>query len=190
MIDFSLVMTGTRPLLMHNSRLANPLDDATKAIRKYTTKRKKTDEDHEAIARLEHSGGLYLDKDFGPFVPGENIMRCLVDGAKLTRQGTAVTRGLLIKDDVCPLAYKGPRTADELWTQGFKHMASVKISTSRTMRCRPIFWDWALEAKGTLDPSVLELEDLSTIATNAGLMVGLGDWRPRFGRFEVEVSKT
>jgi hypothetical protein len=187
MIDFTLTFRGTRPLLMHNSRLANPLDPATKAIKAVTSKRKKTDEDHETIARLEHSGSLYLDKDFGPYIPGENLSRCLVDGAKITRQGVSVTRGLIIKSDVNPLSYRGPRTADELWEAGHKHMASVKVGTQRVMRCRPIFENWSLEADGLLDPAVLELSDVVTIATNAGLMCGLGDWRPRFGRFEAEV---
>lgn len=189
MIEFTLTLRGSRPLLMHNSRLANPLDPATKAIKAVTSKRKKTDDDHELIARLEFSGSMYLDPDYGPYVPGENIMRALVDGGKLTKQGTAVTRGLIIKSDVNPLAYKGPRTPDELWDKGFRHMASAKVGTQRVMRCRPIFYDWSLEADGLLDPAVLELSDLDTIATNAGLMAGLGDWRPRFGRFEAEVAK-
>ena len=189
MIDFIITMKATRPLLMHNARLANPLDQYAKALKKYTGKRKKTDEDHEAIAKLEHEGGLYLDPDLGPYVPGENVMRCLVDGAKLTKQGTSVTRGLLIKDDVCPLVYAGPRTPQELWEQGYKYMASVKVGTQRVMRCRPVFYDWRLEAAGTVDTAVLDLVDVATIAANAGLMVGLGDWRPRFGRFEVEVTE-
>jgi hypothetical protein len=173
---------------MHNSRLANPLDPAVKAIRKYTTKRKKTDEDHEAIARLEFTGGLYLDPDTGPYIPGENIMRCLVDGAKLTRQGVHVTRGVFIKTDVNPLSYSGPRDDQGLWEANFKHMASVKIGTSRTMRCRPWFRDWRAQAEGVLDLAVLELDDLQTIADNAGSLIGLGDWRPRFGRFTAQIE--
>lgn len=190
MIDFSITLTGLRPLLMHNANLANPLDPGVKEIRKYTRKRTKTDEDHEAIAHLEHRFGMYFEDPVGPYLPGENIMRCLVDGAKLTKQGTAVTRSLIIKDDVCPLSYSGPREIEALWDKGFKHMSSVKIGTSRTMRCRPWFpIGWRAEAQGILDPSVLELADLETIAHNAGLMIGIGDWRPRFGRFEAKVTR-
>lgn len=189
MIDFSITLTGTAPLLMHNSRLANPLDPATKALKRYTAKRNKTDEDHETIARLEHAGGLYLDPDVGPFIPGENISRCLVDGAKLTKQGVKVTRGVFIKTDVNPLSYDGPRTADGLWEAGYKHMASAKVGMQRIMRCRPVFYDWIVEADGFLDASVLELSDIASIAVNAGQMIGLGDWRPRFGRFTATVEQ-
>lgn len=189
MIDFTITLTGTAPLLMHNSRLSNPLDPATKALKKVTGKRQKTDDDHEQIARLEFAGGLYLDPDVGPYIPGENIARALVDGAKLTKMGVKVTRGVFISTDVNPLAYDGPRDEQKLWDAGWRHMASVKIGTSRTMRCRPWFPEWKVQADGILDPSVLELEDLATIADNAGSLIGLGDWRPRFGRFTATVER-
>jgi len=189
MIDFTITLTGTAPLLMHNSRLSNPLDPATKALKKVTSKRQKTDDDHEQIARLEFAGGLYLDPDVGPFIPGENIARCLVDGAKLTKMGVKVTRGVFISTDVNPLSYKGPRAEQSLWDQGWRHMASVKVGTSRTRRCRPWFPEWAVQAEGVLDPAVLELDDLVTIASNAGSLIGLGDWRPRFGRFTATVQQ-
>lgn len=189
MIDFTITLTGTAPLLMHNSRLSNPLDPATKALKKVTSKRNKTDDDHEQIARLEFAGGLYLDPDVGPFIPGENIARCLVDGAKLTKMGVKVTRGVFISTDVNPLSYNGPRDEQALWDKGWRHMASVKVGTSRTMRCRPWFPEWKVQADGVLDPAVLELDDLATIADNAGSLIGLGDWRPRFGRFTATVER-
>lgn len=189
MIDFAITLTGTAPLLMHNSRLSNPLDPATKALKKFTGKRQKTDEDHETIARLEFAGGLYLDPDVGPYIPGENIARCLVDGAKLTKMGVKVTRGVFISTDVNPLSYQGPRDDEGLWKSGNRHMASVKIGTSRTMRCRPWFPTWSVQAEGILDPSVLELDDIASIADNAGSLIGLGDWRPRFGRFTATVER-
>lgn len=190
MINFRLTLTGTAPLLMHNSRLANPLDPATKALKKVTAKRTKTDDDHEEIARLEHAGSLYLDPDVGPYVPGQNVARCLVDAARVSKQGVKVTRGVFISTDTNPLGYRGPRDIDGLWKdENFRHMASVKIGTSRTMRCRPIFTAWTVEADGILDPSVIDLADLEGIAVTAGQMIGLGDWRPRFGRFTATLVK-
>jgi len=189
MKDFTITLTGTAGLIMHNSRLSNPLDPATKALKSATSKRTKTDEDHENVARLEHAGGLYLDPDIGPYIPGENIARCLVDGGRITKQGVKITRGVFISSDVNPLAYAGPRDVQGLWEdKRFVHMASVKVGTSRVMRCRPVFYEWRVQAQGTLDESVLDLSDLTSIAEMAGHMCGLGDWRPRFGRFVAEVT--
>ena len=35
------------------------------------------------------------------------------------------------------------------------------------------------------DQNQLQREDIIEAAESAGLMVGFGDWRPRFGKFEV-----
>lgn len=188
MIDFNLTLTGTAQLLMHNSRLANPLDPATKALKKYTSKRQKTDEDHEALAHLEFLGSLYLDPDIGPYIPGENVFRALVDGAKLTKLGTKVTRGLFIDGAKNPLVYKGSRDAEILYKAGQFLDASVKVGMQRVMRRRPMFTDWKVQVEGYIDPSVLEVSDLSTISENAGKFIGLGDWRPRYGRFTAEIE--
>lgn len=190
MINFEIVLQGTGALLMHSSRLSNPLDPAAKALKRVSAKRTKTDEDHLEMARLEHAGGLYHDASFGPFIPGENIARALVDGAKLTKRGVKVTRGVFISSDVNPLSYDGPRDLEGLWEDpNFRHMASVKVGTARVMRCRPTFSNWAVQAQGVLDTEVLELDELADIATTAGQLIGLGDWRPRFGRFEAKVER-
>lgn len=190
MIRFSIDITGTTPLLMHNSRLANPLDPVVKSIKKVTSKTKKTDEDHEEIARLEHAGSLYIDEVVGPYIPGGNIERALLDAARVSRQGKTIERGVFIETNINPIAYKGPRTTDGLWAdENFRHMASVKVQRARTMRCRPVFRDWKTSAEGILDPSIIDFEALSDICTTAGQIIGLGDWRPRFGRFVAEVKQ-
>lgn len=190
MIDFRITITGTAPLLMHNSRLANPLDPATKVLKKATGKRTKTDDDHEEAARLEHAGSLYLDSDIGPFIPSDNIWRCLYDAGKKHKLGVKVKEGVVIPEPVNPLAYKGPRGRDELWAdENFRHYAAVKVGMVRIMRCRPIFQGWSTEATGILDPNVLDFQELVTIADTAGQVIGLGDWRPRFGRFVATVDR-
>ena len=56
---------GTRPLLMHSDIYADPLNPRTKAHKALTAKKKKTDEDHEAIAQSEWRGGMYFDEELG-----------------------------------------------------------------------------------------------------------------------------
>lgn len=189
-MQFRITLTGTAELLMHNARLSNPLDPAAKAMKAVSSKRVKTDEDHEELARLEHLGSLYYDPEIGPFIPGQNIERCLVDAAKVTKSGVKVTRGVFVSTNVNPLAYAGPREPDGLWTdENFRHMASVKVQQNRVMRCRPMFRQWRTAAEGTLDTAVLSLEELRSIAETAGAMIGIGDYRPRYGRFTAEVEK-
>lgn len=199
MIYFRIKLTGTAQLLMHNSRLANPLDPATKALKKATGKRTKTDDDHELIARLEHAGSLYFDPTVGPYIPSDNIWRALYDGAKKHKFGVKLKEGVVfdVRPDgaprlaVNPLQYNGPRSIDGLWKdENFRHFASVKIGTSRTMRCRPVFpAGWSVEAEGVLDPNIIDFDDLALIANTSGQVIGLGDWRPKFGRFTETLTK-
>lgn len=188
-MDFTITFTGTTALLMHNGQLADPLNPIVKAMKEITAKRKKTEEDHVELGRLEFLGSLYLDPDVGPYIPGDNIESCLIEAGKLTREGLAIKRALFIKTDVNPLSYKGPRTGDELWAEGsFRHYKGAKVSGRRIMRTRPIFRQWSTDAAGVLDDRQLDFDQLRIIAENAGSLVGLGDWKPRFGRFTVTLK--
>ena len=182
--------TGSAPLVLHSDRTANPIDPAAKAIKKLSSKRVKTDADHEEIARIEHAAGIYFDPDIGPYVPGANFFRCLTDAARITKAGKKIERGLLIVSNVNPLAYPGPRTLDGLWEdESYRLVAAVKIGKAKTMRCRPIFREWRTECQAMLDRSILGLDELGAIVEQAGSMVGLGDWRPLYGRFTGEVVR-
>src|SRR5947207_12190936 len=83
---------GTSPLLMHNGRLVDPLDPIVKKIKEVSSKRVTTDQDHEDMARLEWLGGIYFDGSVGPSIPAPNLMKCLIEGARLTRNGKKIER--------------------------------------------------------------------------------------------------
>lgn len=187
-----LEVTGTSPLLMHNSRLADPLDPIVKAVKTISGKRIKTEADHEGMARLEFEGGLYLDEqDSFPVIPCANIKRSLVEGARITKSGKKIERGLFPLADHVPLIYNGPHTAAELWEKGFVSRLSVGVTTNRVMRTRPQFIEWALQSEAEVDAFVLNPTDLQAIAETAGRMVGIGDYRPgkggSYGRYSVVV---
>lgn len=183
--------TGTRPLLVHNVRLASPLDPIVKQIKQITSKKTKTDDDRLAIARLEFEGGLYHDPVIGPYLPGVYMLRCLQEGAKFTREGKKIERGVVMEDFMMPLIYKGPRTIEELWGDDgdseFVDMRTVVVSRQKVDRCRPIFNQWVIETTLYADPEVLNFEDLERIAANAGKMEGLGDYRSMYGRFTAQL---
>lgn len=188
-MDFRITITGTMGLLMHNGRLVNPLDPMTKELSRLNKKQKKTEEDYQAIARAEFLASLYTDGDIGPYIPSDNIWRCLYDGAKKSKRGPRVKEGVLITTMVNPLQYSGPREASSLWDdENFRHFAPARVSTSRVMRCRPFFSSWSVEADGIIDTGVLELDDLKQIADTAGQLIGLGDWRPKYGRFTADTQ--
>lgn len=190
-MELKLTLRGTAPLLMHNARLSNPLDPLAKALKKVTSKRAKSEDDYEEMARVEFLGSLYMDPDVGPYVPPDNLFRALVDAGRKRKLGTKITSGVIILSDTNPLSYDGPRTAEALWADpAFRHQASVKVGMQRVIRTRPVFAGWATSANLYLDTEVLDYEDLVQVVEIAGRLVGLGDWRPRFGRFEAVLEQT
>jgi hypothetical protein len=189
MINFRLEIAGINKLLMHNARLSDPLDPHTKRLAEITSKRKKTDEDHREMARREWLGALYWNATHGIHIPGSNIERMLLDAARLSRDGKTVERGLFVSDDYCRLIYQGPQSPETLIdNENFRFRASIKVGQQRVMRTRPAFEDWSLVANGHFDEDQISPDKLKIFVKRAGSLVGLGDWRPRYGRFEGTVT--
>lgn len=190
MSRFRMSIVGTQPLLMHNARLSNPRDEYAVLMKRITKKRIKTDEDYDELGRLEFLGGLYWNREVGIYVPGQNFERSLLDAARTTRSGKKVERGIFVETNENPLIYGGP-TDPEVLAKDKNYIleSSVKVGQVRVTRTRPIFHQWETFAEGTYDASVINLEELQEIADTAGAMIGLGDWRPRYGRYNASVEK-
>jgi hypothetical protein len=186
MKQISYTIQGVTPLLMHSERLANPFDPLTREIKAITGKRKKTEDDLLEIARLEWLGGLYHDDNNGIHIPGYNLLAAMVGGGKMQKLGTAIKRSALVQEDAVPLVYEGPSDPDALFKdKRFVDMRSVKVGTSKVTRCRPIFRKWGCKFTVLFEESAMQRDDLTRIVRDTGAMVGVGDYRPRFGRFDV-----
>jgi len=188
-VNFTITITGTAALLMHNGRLADPLDPAAKALKAVTGKRSKTDADYLEVSRVEFAGALYIDPDVGPYIPADNIWKTLQMAARKSKQGKQIEEGVIITSEVNPIVYPGPRDIPGLWANpNFIFRKTVVNQRNRVSRTRPIFQQWRLSADGIYDENVINLDDIRAIAERAGSLVGLCDWRPRFGRFTSEVD--
>lgn len=182
----TLSIKGTSPLMMHSDKLANPLNPATKAHKELTGKRKKTDDDHLAIARSEFIAGAYFDSAAGFFVPGANFDATFLAGAKLQKLGTHWKRGALVMTDRAELDFNGPPTPEALWEdQRFVDCRGVKVGQAKIMRYRPIFLDWACQLEVAINTDVLDLQEVKKAIEDSGKLIGVCEYRPRFGRFEV-----
>ena len=186
-------LTGVAPLLQHNGRLADALDPATKAMKAASKAGGKgTDDGQEAIARAEFLGSLYWAGD-APFVPGVALERALRDASSGVERGAKkkFDAGVQVLDDAV-LVYPGKqfKTPEALYESGnFTFRTSARVMAARVMRTRPKFDQWSAVFKVDYNPSLVNRDMLIATLTYAGNACGLGDWRPRFGRFSVEVLK-
>lgn len=183
-------LVGKRPLLMHSSALVDPLNPAVKALNQAVDehKRSKTEDAALNVAYREFVAGMYYDPDLGPYIPAENIHATLIDAAKTIRKGETVKRGVVVEceGEGFPLTYDGPRDVDSLWEQEFWDRRVTRVQRNSVMRTRPKFPDWSIEdVVLSYDPQIIDDDDMSLILGMAG-NVGLGDYRERFGKFDIE----
>lgn len=175
---------GTRPLLMRAGRLADPLDPAAQALARLAAKRAKTPADHEAIARTEWVGSLWLSGG-RPCLPAEAIEACLVQAARMRRLGRAMATAVACETHA-PLEFDGPADLDALWADPrFRLRSGVAVGRARVVRTRPRFPEWRAEIRLVVLSGLLDPDQVRDAAAMAGAHVGIGDWRPRFGRFRV-----
>jgi hypothetical protein len=178
-------LTGTSPTIIHSGQMANPMNKFAKALKVITGKRKKADEDFEAMAKIEFMGSLYLCADGSPGWPGENLEAMLGEAARKSKEGKIAKMAIFV-DGVCPLIYSGPKTADGLWEkEEHRIVAAVKVGMARVMRTRPIFRQWELIVPIQFDEKLIDRANVLGWCNVAGSQIGLSDWRPRYGRFSV-----
>lgn len=175
---------GVCPLILHNGQMADPLNRFAKASKAISKKKTKTDEDYEALSKNEFLSSFYMDGE-RLVVPGINIESLLVAGAKKQRAGGDAKSGIRVEQDPA-IEYLGPKTPEALFADdNFRLTVGVRIKQARVMRCRPIFKNWSLTFGIIFEDEILNPEEVALYLTEAGSKVGLGDWRPRYGRFEV-----
>lgn len=179
-------ITGVSPLIMHNGQLANPLNRFSKAIKEISGKRAKTEADYEEMARLEWLGGLYV-KNGIIVLPGMNVEATFLASARKRRKGKQAQAGVICPTDA-PLQYDGSGLPEDLWPdERFRFTTIVRIKGSRIVRTRPMFENWSAEVEFLYDPSLMNHDDMLSLWIDAGQHIGICDWRPKFGRFEVKV---
>lgn len=187
MRGLSCTLTGTRPLLLHNGQLANPLSLYAVELGKVSRKRNKTQADYETMARIEWTASLYLDdlgKGLQIVIPGANIEAMIVESAKRRRQGKQARAGVIAIGPF-PLEYDGPQEPESLWKAGeaYRLISTPPVRGNRVLRTRPRFFPWALRPTIYYEETILSESQLKELVENAGPFIGLGDWRGRYGTF-------
>jgi hypothetical protein len=181
---------GIAPTIMHNGQLVDPMNPIVRKMKEFTAKKsKKTDDDMVELARLEFLGSLYLTDKNKPCWPGENIETMVRAAARTERRGKDVEKAVLC-DGNWPLIYDGPSDPEKLWEDArFRLVKAVKVGPSRVMRTRPIFPAWSLKFTLHYDSELVNREDVVRWVEIAGREIGLSEWRPKHGRFEVLGTK-
>lgn len=175
---------GNCPLLMHDDKTANPFNEYTKQLKVISAKRKKTEDDLLGMARIEWTASLYHTEQAGYFIKAECFEATFLAAAKSKKLGTAFKQAVRIPDNpVFHFKHEKLQPEQLFDMDAYKDFRTVKIGTSKILRCRPIFNDWYCEIELWYDETRLDEAELQEIVAYAGRFVGVCDYRPKFGRF-------
>ena len=186
-------LVGAKPLLLHNGRLANPLDPYTRDLAAISKKRNKTDDDRLNMMAIEARAGCYETTDGLLAFPTANVWRSIYDAAKAYKLGVAVKRSLHF-DDVNEPLYVDGATVDidqDRWLQypDTIDYRPVKVGMVKTMRARPLVPNgWVTTHRFGLNEKEVDVDSLVPVLQRAGETIGVGDWRPVYGTFEAKVE--
>lgn len=159
------------------------------------TKAEKKSQEKVDKAELERKNWrekLYFESDGMVYVPGENIHQCMKDaaqywGQKIPGEGNKTYTDVVNKSVIVESMNLGVhKDSDKIVPFGKNtngNPSKGKKSGCKVYKIRPLLMPW----QGTFIIHVFDARlsqaVLKTILTYAGTFIGLGDWRPIYGRF-------
>ena len=197
-----VTIEGSAPLILHNGNLANPLAPIPKLMKSFSSKRSKTDEDFQVMSQLEWVGGLYTVDDISDLeivqnqvvlkktssicIPGDVLEGVLVTAAKKHKLGNQAKAGMMVDQDwILDFPDKKKHLSDLMADQNYVDIRKVRVQQNSVMRTRPIFREWSLDFEIKYLPDVIDPNRITDILNTAGAIVGLCEYRPKYGRFSV-----
>lgn len=172
MKKLNVTLKSTVPMLMHRYEI-----DTSE---KKTTARK----DKIYDAKTDAEKAMYKDEK-GCYIPSEWIESTMKEAAKSFKDGKStmknkVQSAVMVDNDKI---YLNKQTYDEIDSR------PVVIQRNRIVRSRPKFNNWEVSFSLSYDENRIEPKAIKDILTEAGSCKGIGDYRPKFGRFEVKDIK-
>lgn len=200
MKTIKLQWTGLRPLVMSNPQTVNIVNPHAVESRRLgaLTKaaRKKGDEDRlveleEQQRKNDFAASAYFDAE-GFYLPDTVILACLKEAARTIRKGKDIDRAVIMTETEARLVTrKRFKSIEDAFTDdGFRLETPAKIppkTGALIWKCRcmiPTGWTCAFTLE--FEDSLIAEKTLREIATVAGSLIGVGGWRPKFGRFSVD----
>lgn len=186
-----ITLNGTNTLMMHSPKTVNPLHPMAIEMKKYTSKRKKTEDDLQKISELEWESGLYYDEANGLHIPCECLQKTLEGGAKLFKAGKDIQRYVQFTSAVAPLDI-GVKFDLEKMRHDMRYydVRAVAVQRSRVIRTRPRFDIWRCEFYILFDEAHIDVETIGRAFENAGQYVGLCEARSLgYGRFCARIDE-
>ena len=135
---------------------------------------------------------VYRDENNIICVPGEYLRMAIITAAKYRQDPRSPRKsamdlykaGIVSLTGVAPIIVGG-KTQSEKWE--YEHQCRVTVQRNGITRVRPAFrsgWSATFELMINV-PELISMDQLNEVIVDAGRLVGLGDFRPSYGRFRI-----
>ena len=190
MKNLKVTWKGISPLIMHSCQCVNPLHPIARELKKYTSKKNKTEDDLLKISDLEWEAGAYWKDDIGLYMPAENVEATIQNGAKAYKKGKDIEKYVNVTDLYIPFNYGENLTKEEL-IQNYEYRDTriMTVMRNKVMRTRPRFDQWNITFNLLYNEEKSDIETILSAMEYAGNYVGLCDSRPKYGKFVVTVEE-
>lgn len=189
----SVTIEGTAPILFHRWSCE---DVAAKADAPKNSKAKKTDNVESYVYRCDDGSigipGIYLKGSICD--PRNGAAKYRPDPRSPRKSALDLYKAGVVPLTICaPILVRDNGTPAKSWD--YLDKQRVTVQRSGVTRVRPAFlpgWRATFELQ-VLTPEYISAADLLAVLTEAGRLVGLADFRPTYGRFQVvkfEVAAT
>ena len=190
MKNLKVTWRGTTPLIMHSCQCVNPLHPISLELKRYTSKRKKTEEDLLRISDLEWESGAYWKDGLGLYIPAENVEATLINGAKVNKRGTDVQKYCDVTDLYIPFSYGENLSKEELISNPeYRDVRVMTVMRAKVLRTRPRFDQWEISFNLRYNEEKIDLATIINAMDYAGNYVGLCDSRPKYGKFVAVIEE-
>lgn len=186
-----VTLKGLNTLMMHSPKTVNPLHPLALELKKYTSKRKKTEDDLLKISELEWEAGLYYDEANGLHIPMECLQKTLENGAKLFKAGKDIQRYCQFAGAVASLDIGVPFDLERMrHDMRYFDVRAVAVQRARIIRTRPRFDVWCCQFDMLFDEAHIDMDTIGRAFENAGQYVGLCEARSLgYGRFTTIINE-
>lgn len=190
MKNLQVTWKGTTPLIMHSCQCVNPLHPIARELKKYTSKKNKTEEDLIKISDLEWESGAYWKDGIGLYMPAENVEATIKNGAKANKKGKDIEKYVSVTDLYIPFFYGENLTKEELIANyDYRDTRIMTVQRAKVLRTRPRFDQWHLIFNLMYDDTKIDIDTIVNAMEYAGSYVGLCDSRPKYGKFTTIIEE-
>lgn len=194
MKQITVKYSGIDTLLQNNPQMSDPLNRYSKEMKTVSGKRKKTDDDIVVMREIELRAKMYWDEAIGVYVPSSWVTASIqgVSWARAKIKKADIRAGVFVTEPKLKLYYDGmdkvKAPLDIVKNDKFHSVMSLKQGQVRVVKAAPQFARWSFEATLEFDPEIINEAELRALIEYGAAYGGFGDFRPTYGRAQVEFS--